>query len=142
MYRQIVLCRIYFLHLLNHHCHQCKFLTNGSDDSGNGGSISYTVQSGDTLSTIAEEYGVTVEELVEWNNISNPDDIYVGEVLKIYTNDSNDSGDGGSISYTVQSGDTLTSIAATFDVTIEELQQWNDISNPNDIYVGEVLEIY
>ena len=62
--------------------------------------------------------------------------------MKIYTNDSNDSGDGGSISYTVQSGDTLTSIAATFDVTIEELQQWNDISNPNDIYVGEVLEIY
>ena len=119
-----------------------KIYTNGSDDSGNGGSISYTVQSGDTLSTIAEEYGVTVEELVEWNNISNPDDIYVGEVLKIYTNDSNDSGDGGSISYTVQSGDTLTSIAATFDVTIEELQQWNDISNPNDIYVGEVLEIY
>ena len=119
-----------------------KIYTNGSGDSGNGGSISYTVQSGDTLSTIAEEYGVTVEELVEWNNISNPDDIYVGEVLKIYTNDSNDSGDGGSISYTVQSGDTLTSIAATFDVTIEELQQWNDISNPNDIYVGEVLEIY
>ncbi len=71
------------------------YFNNGSESSntgntpsasGNGSYITYTVQPGDTLSSIAAKYGVTVAELVNWNNISNPNDIYVGEVLKIYTN--------------------------------------------------------
>lgn len=51
----------------------------------------YTVTSGDTLTDIAEEYGVTVAELQEWNNIVNPNNIQVGEVLKIYLNNSGNS---------------------------------------------------
>lgn len=41
----------------------------------------YTVQEGDTLSSIANEFGVTVNDLVEWNNLSDPDDIQVGQEL-------------------------------------------------------------
>ena len=44
--------------------------------------------------------------------------------------------------YTVKSGDTLSAIAAKYGVTISQLQQWNNISNINYIYVGQVLTIY
>jgi len=45
--------------------------------------ILYTVKSGDTLSKIATRYGTTVRALVTENNISNPNLIIVGQVLRI-----------------------------------------------------------
>ena len=46
--------------------------------------ITYTVAKGDTLTKIANRYGVTVKNLVAWNKIANPNLIVVGQVLKIY----------------------------------------------------------
>ncbi len=46
--------------------------------------IIYVVKSGDTLSEIAKKYNVTLENLINWNDISNPNIIYIGQVLKIY----------------------------------------------------------
>ena len=43
----------------------------------------YTVQPGDTLAAIAAEYGVTVESIIEANNLQNPDLLSVGQVLII-----------------------------------------------------------
>lgn len=43
----------------------------------------YTIQSGDTLSEIAERYGVSIEQLCAWNNITNPDLIYAGDTIKV-----------------------------------------------------------
>lgn len=48
----------------------------------------YTVKKGDTLSKIAVKFGVTVAQLVEWNDIQNPDLINIGQVLKILSTDS------------------------------------------------------
>ena len=58
---------------------------NNSNNNSNSNSsyIYYTVQSGDTLSEIAVRYGTTVNTLVALNGISNPNLIYVGQVLKI-----------------------------------------------------------
>ena len=97
----------------------------------------YTVKSGDTLSSIAAEFGVTVDELVKWNNISNPNMIYVGQILYLEPHNSNNY---GSI-YVVKAGDTLSGIAAKFGTTVSELVKLNNISNPNLIYVGQVLKI-
>ena len=117
--------------------------------------ITYTVQSGNTLSGIAYKYGVTVSQLQQWNNISNPNVLYVGQPLKIYINSSSStsgttSNTGSSSSnsnssyttYTVQSGNTLSGIAYKYGVTVSQLQQWNNISNPNVLYVGQTLRIY
>ena len=46
--------------------------------------IGYTVRRGDTLIRIANLYGVSVLDLVSWNNIRNPDLIYAGQTLVIY----------------------------------------------------------
>lgn len=45
--------------------------------------VYYTVKSGDTLSAIAKIYGTTVNQLVAWNNIKNPNLIYVGQKLRV-----------------------------------------------------------
>ena len=46
--------------------------------------VVYTVASGDVLTAIAVRFGVTVQQICEWNNIANPDVIYVGQQLTVY----------------------------------------------------------
>ncbi len=107
-------------------------------------SVEYIVQSGDTLSAIARRYGTTVQEIVDINNIQNPDLIYPGEKLRILTNSSipgNEERGTGSIIYTVQRGNTLSQIARAYHVSVEHIVELNDIENPNLIYPGEKLRI-
>ncbi|NFO89045.1 LysM peptidoglycan-binding domain-containing protein, partial [Clostridium botulinum] len=106
------------------------------------GGDTYTVKSGDTLSGIAVKFGVTVAQLQSWNGISNPNKISVGQVLKIKgTSGGSTGGSTQNITYTIKSGDTLSGIAVKFGVTVSQLQSWNGITNPNKIYVGQVLKI-
>jgi len=107
---------------------------------------SYTVQSGDTLYNIARRFGVNVSALVAVNNIGNPQLIYAGMVLII---------PGSSAApplpapvapvtgavYTVQLGDTLGNIARRLGVQMQALAAANGLSNPNLIFVGQVLQI-
>lgn len=96
----------------------------------------YTVQAGDTLTAIANKYGTTVDSLVALNSIADKNKIYVGQILKISGTTSNNS-----TSYTVQAGDTLSGIASKFGTTYQELARINNISNPNLIYVGQVIKV-
>lgn len=109
-----------------------------NSNGGGGAKVSYTVQSGDTLSGIAARFGVSVSQLSSWNGISDPNKIYIGQVLSVYT--SGYSG-GGSQSYTIQSGDTLSSIATKYGVTVAQLTSWNNISDPNKIYAGQIITV-
>ena len=124
---------------------------NRTSSSSNSSYTTYTVQAGNTLSGIAYKYGVTVSQLQQWNNISNPNLIYTGQVLKIYQmsegqasgkNRTSSSSNSSYTTYTVQAGNTLSGIAYKYGVTISQLQQWNNIPNPNQIYVGQTLKIY
>lgn len=97
--------------------------------------IEYKVKYGDTLWSIAERYGVTVEELAEINDIGNVNVIYAGQTLKIPIY-------GRSVIYTVKSGDTLWGISNRYGISIDQLVRWNGIENSNLIYVGEKIIIY
>ena len=90
------------------------------------------------------KYGVSVQELVKWNNIKNSRLIYAGNVLKIYTNNSKvfNSNSTGAYVYTVQRGDCLWLIARMFGTTVRKLAYDNNIKNPRLIYPGQVLKIY
>lgn len=109
-----------------------------------GGAQTYTVQRGDTLSSIAAKTGVSVAELQRLNNIANPNRITVGQKLTLpsgTTAPSAPATTGAARTYTVQRGDTLGKIAVRFGVTVAQLQAANGITNPDRISVGQVLRI-
>ena len=99
--------------------------------------IYYTVKWGDTLSQIALNYNTTVQNLVDLNNIKNPNLIYLGQKLLILVNNMVEN----YYNYIVKRGDTLSQIALKYGTTVTELAQINNIRNPNLIYTGQMLKI-
>ena len=100
----------------------------------------YVVKKGDTLSGIASKYNTTYQKLAEYNNIENPNLIYVGQKIVIPGTSTSTTG----ITYMVQSGDNLTKIANKYNTTWQKIYEDNkDVigSNPNLIKVGQVLTI-
>ena len=96
----------------------------------------YTVQSGDTLSSIAAKFGTNYQALASLNGISNPNLIYVGQVLSI-----NGSANAGSVYYTVRAGDNLSAIASRYGTSYQSIASLNGLANPNLIYAGQTLKI-
>jgi LysM repeat protein len=118
--------------------------------------IEYSVQEGDNLTLIAQEFGVDLLVLIEYNkepplslDPANPV-IQVGDVLIIPppgtelptpTPLPDDVPAGTRIEYIVQSGDVMALIAAEFNSTVEDILRQNDLENANEIYVGQKLII-
>lgn len=87
----------------------------------------YIVQKGDSLWSIANKYGITVDKLKDINNLKS-NLISVGQ--KILVKDTSSSLDVG-IYYTVNSGDTLYGIANKYGLTVDELKKMNNLTNNN-----------
>lgn len=96
----------------------------------------YTVRSGDTLSSIASKFGTSYQALASLNGISNPNLIYVGQVLRV-----NGSASNSSVYYTVRAGDNLSAIASRYGTSYQSIASLNGLSNPNLIYAGQTLRI-
>ena len=112
----------------------------GSNQSNSASSYqTYTVQSGDTLSEIGSKFGVSYQKIAADNNISNPNLIHPGQVLKIYTDQPQQP---VYETYIVKSGDTLSEIAQQFGTTFDKIAKDNGIKNVNLITVGQKLKIY
>ncbi|ABI54253.1 putative endolysin [Lactococcus phage P335] len=107
----------------------------GSSSSSTGNTQTHIVQSGDTLSGIASNWGTNWQELARQNSLSNPNMIYIGQVIRFT------GGQSGATArtYTVQSGDNLSSIASRLGTTVQSLVSMNGISNSNLIYAGQTL---
>ena len=109
-------------------------------------SATYTVKAGDTLSQIAASHGTSYQNLASLNHLSNPNEIYVGQTLKLQATTSTPAqtptpaASTNQGTYTVKAGDTLSAIAAAHGTSYEVLAQVNGISNPNEIYVGQTLK--
>ncbi len=97
--------------------------------------IVYVVKKGDTLSGIASKYGTTYQDLAKYNNITNPNLIRVGQVIKIGVYKTKE------LIYTVKKGDTLINIAKKYNTNYKKIANDNNIKNPNLIYPGQKLII-
>ena len=116
--------------------------------------VEYRIQSGDTLLRIGAKFGVSSKALQEFNGITNPNRISIGQLLKIPTATSNTNvaepepeptpepeESPTVVEYRIQSGDTLLRIGAKFGVSSKALQEFNGITNPNRISIGQLLKI-
>lgn len=103
----------------------------------------HTVQSGETLGQIAQIYGVSINDIAVANNITDINTLDVGQQLVIPPPGSGDgsAAQGGEQQYIVQFGDTLYQIGLRYGVTVEELTAYNNLADPNDLEVGQIILI-
>ncbi len=100
----------------------------------------YTVKKGDSLYSIANKYNTTVDELKRINNLTS-NTLSIGQVLKLPSDKaSNVEKEENTISYTVQKGDSLYSIARKYDTTIDRIKDLNNLTT-NLLSIGQVLLI-
>lgn len=121
---------------------------------GQGNQYTYTVRSGDSLWTISRRYDVSIKELIVWNNINPRGIIRPGQSLTLYIQTSGEddktadaavaretttTNEQGQYQYTVREGDSLWLIARRFDVTVAQVQQWNDLNRARYLQPGQTL---
>ncbi len=125
-----------------------------------GATIRYVVQYGDSLSSIAARYRVSLRDLARLNRIVNPNLIFAGTVLLIPTGalptptptatrpaptrvppTATPTMPPATGTYRVQPGDNLYAISIRFNVRISDLVRLNRIVDANRIFVGQVLQI-
>lgn len=100
----------------------------------------YIVKKGDSLYSIANKYNTTVEELKRINNLTS-NILSIGQVLKLPSDKANNvEKKENTISYTVQKGDSLYSIARKYDTTIDRIKDLNNLTT-NLLSIGQVLLI-
>lgn len=114
------------------------------------GPITYVIKEGDTLGAIAEEYEVDLLILMSVNGIKDANEINIGQEIIIPAEGTelptptalpSTLIPGSKIEYVVMTNDTLVTIAAKFNSTAEAIAEENDIEDPNNIFVGQVLVV-
>jgi len=107
-----------------------------SPDAG----VSYIVQPGDSLLSIARSFGVTPDNIAIANNITNRNVLRVGQKLIIPGITELDAAIARGSTHTVQSGETLSEIAAQFGTTVDAIKSANNLTS-DTISVGQELII-
>ncbi len=92
----------------------------------------HIVQSGDNLSKIAKQYGISVERLIAINDLKNPDRLMPGD--RVLLSDA-------PVVHIVQRGETLSEIAKAYGVDTRQLAAWNGVADPNRIRPGQELVV-
>ncbi|MFA5947276.1 MAG: M23 family metallopeptidase [Patescibacteria group bacterium] len=95
------------------------------------GLIAYTVGNGDTLSTIAHKFGITLNTLLWANNLTVRSVIKPGNTLNILP--------VSGVAHTVKSGDTVTAIAKKYGVNAAEVIAYNKLPSGSGLTVGAKL---
>lgn len=109
--------------------------------SGNQNNIVHTVAWGDTLFSLAQHYGTTVDAICQANGLGDPTHIYVGQRLVIPTAYAPDMPAEVGGTHTVQAGENLFRIALEYGVTVKALADLNGLYNPDQVVAGQKLAI-
>lgn len=109
------------------------------NNNGTESEIIYVVASGDSLWAIARQYGVTVDQLKQTNNLVS-DLLTVGMELKIPTKSTIPPTNEMDVVYTVKPGDSLYRIALANNITVDQLRKYNNLTS-DMLSVGQKLRI-
>ena len=94
----------------------------------------YVVKKGDTLYSIARKYNTSVDNLKSINNITT-DSLAIGQIIKLPSTSST-----ASDTYIVKKGDSLYSIARTYNTSVDKLKKINNLTS-NALAIGQVLKL-
>jgi len=94
---------------------------------------SYVVEDGDTVRTIAQQFGVTNETIIWENDLTDPDILQVGQELEILP--------FSGLIHEVRPGDTVASVANSYDALVTDVISANRLSDPYVIVVGQKLAV-
>lgn len=94
---------------------------------------SYTVEAGDSVRTIAKQFGVTNETIIWENDLTDPDALRVGQELQILP--------FSGLIHEVRPGDTVASVANSYDAPLGDLISANRLKDPYIIVVGQKLAV-
>lgn len=101
----------------------------------------HTVAKGESLSIIADLYGVSVVDVQRWNEIKNPNAINVGQNLQVKAPISERSTAKKVVNYTVQKGDTLYQLSRKLGMSVDDIMELNGMSSPA-LAIGQVIKVY
>lgn len=105
--------------------------------------IEHKVVSGDTLWDISRKYNVNLRALASWNGMAPTDPLRPGKQLVVWLPQQQTEGAVmRSIHYQVRPGDSLARIANRYNVTITDIEKWNQISRSNYLQPGQRLKLY
>ncbi len=121
----------------------------GASSSSNVNTTKVTVKDGETLSEIADRHGMSVNELVRLNALSNADHVETGSTLRVKASavTSSRSADGpssyrkGASQHVVQPGENLSTIAEGYGVPMSRLVAINGLQDANHVEVGMRLRL-
>lgn len=115
--------------------------TGDAPAASEGDLVAHVVKPGETLSEIAQLYGVDENELAVANGIANRNQLRVGQSLTIPGLTYAQLREAQTVIHTVQQGETLSEIAQQYGVEAAVIIAENGLANPNDIRVGQELRI-
>ena len=107
-----------------------------------------TVGRGDSLSLIASMYGMTTQELMDLNGLTNPNHVWIGQRLRVRGGSSTAQraaapvqSSSSTIYHVVQPGESLSAIAAYHGISQQAVMNANGLYDPNHVWVGQRLQI-
>ncbi len=108
--------------------------------------VIHTVQAGDTLYSIALQYGLTTDDLIRANSLPDPNQLDVGDQILVplsgnFPEASTPTETSQERVHFVAAGETLFRIGLLYGFTVEELAQYNGLADPNDLDIGQEIRI-
>ncbi|MGO2130814.1 MAG: LysM peptidoglycan-binding domain-containing protein [Pseudoalteromonas prydzensis] len=107
--------------------------------------LSHTVKSGDTLWDISREYDVTINELATWNKLKKNSVLRLGQKLTVYqsakTSQTALVSSNRTITYKVRRGDSLARIADKFNLSVNDIIKWNNLTGQKYLQPGQKLKL-
>ncbi len=106
--------------------------------------ITHVIRRGETLGSLAKRYKVDVATLKSFNNVRNEKSLQIGQKLKVPLPKSSvlAKNDAEMVTYKVKRGDSLSKIASSFGVSVNQLRKWNNFDRGTLIFPGNRIKVW